>query len=84
MVLITGMVGSIVVWGGSIVPALFSATCGAILFWQMAFVAHDLGHSGVTHNHRLDTALGILLANFTGGLSLGWWKHNHNGRKLRL
>ena len=76
------MVGPIVAFGGSILPVLFSSVCAAILWWQMAFVAHDLGHNGVTHNQKLDTIFGIVLANFTGGLSLGWWKHNHNGGLL--
>jgi delta8-fatty-acid desaturase len=36
------------------------------------------GHSGITHDQWTDTVLGISLANFMGGLSLGWWKKNHN------
>jgi delta8-fatty-acid desaturase len=72
------MIGSIVLFGGSLLPVLFSSFCAAVLWWQMAFVAHDLGHSGVTHTLSLDYGLGIALANLTGGLSIGWWKNNHN------
>ncbi|KAI9002136.1 fatty acid desaturase-domain-containing protein [Hyaloraphidium curvatum] len=78
VVLLTGMIGAILVFGGSFFPVLASAFCAAVLWWQMAFVAHDLGHNAVSHNQKLDTAMGIALANFTGGLSIGWWKHNHN------
>ncbi|KAF8541964.1 fatty acid desaturase-domain-containing protein [Trichophaea hybrida] len=48
-------------------------------FWhQLVFSAHDAGHMGITHNFQIDTAIGIIIANFLGGLSLGWWKRSHN------
>lgn len=48
-------------------------------FWhQLVFTAHDAGHMGITHNFHADTIIGILVADFLGGLSLGWWKRNHN------
>jgi sphingolipid 8-(E)-desaturase len=44
------------------------------LMWhQLVFTAHDLGHMGVTHNWTIDRLLGILIADFIGGLSIGWW-----------
>lgn len=44
------------------------------LFWhQLTFTAHDLGHMGVTHNWTIDRLLGIFIADFLGGLSIGWW-----------
>jgi delta8-fatty-acid desaturase len=49
------------------------------LFWhQLVFTAHDAGHMGITHNFHLDSCIGIFIADFLGGLSLGWWKRNHN------
>ncbi|KAF7947270.1 uncharacterized protein EAE97_004519 [Botrytis byssoidea] len=49
------------------------------LFWhQLVFTAHDAGHMGITHSFHIDNCTGILLANFLGGLSIGWWKRNHN------
>lgn len=48
-------------------------------FWhQLVFSAHDAGHMGITHNFHVDTVIGIIIADFAGGLSLGWWKRNHN------
>lgn len=48
-------------------------------FWhQLVFSAHDAGHLGITHNYVYDTVIGIVIADFLGGLSLGWWKRNHN------
>jgi len=52
-------------------------------FWhQLVFAAHDAGHMGITHNFQIDTCVGIVIANFLGGLSLGWWKRSHNVRPL--
>jgi delta8-fatty-acid desaturase len=49
------------------------------VFWhQLVFTAHDAGHMGITHNFVADTVIGIVIADFIGGLSLGWWKRTHN------
>ena len=49
------------------------------LFWhQLVFTAHDAGHMGITHHFHVDTVIGIIIADFLGGLSIGWWKRNHN------
>ncbi|CBF77189.1 fatty acid desaturase [Aspergillus nidulans FGSC A4] len=48
-------------------------------FWhQLVFSAHDAGHIAITHNYQVDSIIGILIADFLGGLSLGWWKRSHN------
>jgi delta8-fatty-acid desaturase len=48
-------------------------------FWhQLVFTAHDAGHMGITHHFHADTVFGIIIADYLGGLSLGWWKRNHN------
>ncbi|KAL8289864.1 hypothetical protein RB597_001481 [Gaeumannomyces tritici] len=57
------------------------ATSGVLMgmFWhQLVFSAHDAGHMGITHNFHLDTVIGIVIGDFLAGLSLGWWKANHN------
>ncbi|KZT30664.1 delta 8-sphingoloid desaturase protein [Neolentinus lepideus HHB14362 ss-1] len=49
------------------------------LFWhQLTFFAHDLGHTGVTHIWFWDRIIAIFIADFCGGLSIGWWVDNHN------
>ncbi|KAL4864353.1 hypothetical protein BDV12DRAFT_205786 [Aspergillus spectabilis] len=57
--------------------ALSGAFLGAV-WHQLAFVVHDAGHMGITHNFHIDTCIGMLVADFCGGLSVGWWKRNHN------
>ncbi|KAJ9658755.1 hypothetical protein H2198_003501 [Neophaeococcomyces mojaviensis] len=57
------------------------ALSGAFLgvFWhQLVFTAHDAGHIAITHSYHVDSTIGIIIADFLGGLSIGWWKRNHN------
>jgi delta8-fatty-acid desaturase len=61
-------------WGWYTTSAVF---LGA--FWhQLVFTVHDAGHMGITHDFHTDSVIGIMIASFVGGLSLGWWKRNHN------
>ena len=55
-----------------------SAACLGFFWHQLVFTAHDAGHMGITHSFHVDTCIGILIADFLGGLSIGWWKRNHN------
>ncbi|KAH7119160.1 fatty acid desaturase [Dendryphion nanum] len=48
------------------------------LWHQLSFTVHDAGHMGITHNFQVDTTIGMIIANYMGGLSLGWWKYSHN------
>lgn len=59
-------------WYGT--SGLFLGMC----WHQLTFTVHDAGHLGITHDYTIDTVIGIVLADFIGGLSLGWWKRNHN------
>ncbi|KAK2039830.1 fatty acid/sphingolipid desaturase [Colletotrichum somersetense] len=55
-----------------------SAVCMGAFWHQMSFAAHDACHMGITHRFHTDSVLGIFIADFMGGLSLGWWKKSHN------
>ena len=46
------------------------------------FTAHDAGHHGITHNPTIDTLIGMFIADFCCGLSIGWWKSSHNVHHL--
>ncbi|KAI5779853.1 fatty acid desaturase [Peziza echinospora] len=53
------------------------------MFWhQIMFTAHDAGHLAITHNFVVDSLIGIFIADFCCGLSLGWWKSSHNVHHL--
>lgn len=48
-------------------------------FWQqMAFVGHDIGHHSVTQGTNADNILGTILGNLFTGISVAWWRDNHN------
>ncbi|KAM9897760.1 hypothetical protein OXX79_006696 [Metschnikowia pulcherrima] len=58
--------------------ALFIGTA----WHQMTFIAHDAGHVSISHNYQIDNLFGMVIADWFGGLSLGWWKRNHNVHHL--
>ncbi|KAL1748469.1 fatty acid desaturase-domain-containing protein [Schizophyllum fasciatum] len=57
---------------------VLSAICLGLFWQQLVFSAHDLGHAGVTHVWEIDRLISIIIADFIGGLSIGWWVENHN------
>lgn len=59
--------------GTSTLRHLSSAVFLGLWWHQITFVAHDAGHSGITGKWWVDRCLGILIADFIGGLSIGWW-----------
>lgn len=59
-----------------------SAVFMAAAWQQMTFIAHDAGHISITHNYQIDNLFGMVIADWFGGLSLGWWKRNHNVHHL--
>lgn len=49
---------------------------------QIMFVAHDAGHRAITGIFEVDTVIGMFVADFCCGLSIGWWKSSHNVHHL--
>lgn len=50
-----------------------SAVFLGMLWHQLVFVVHDLGHIGVTHDWTTDRLLATLVGSCCGGLSASWW-----------
>lgn len=72
--LFAGLAYKLLQWGWYGTSAFFLGC-----FWhQLVFSAHDAGHMGITHRYHVDSVIGIIIADYLGGLSLGWWKRNHN------
>ncbi|WVR03168.1 hypothetical protein IAU60_000159 [Kwoniella sp. DSM 27419] len=61
-------------WSGAMASALMLG----LLFQQLAFLVHDAGHTGVTGDYWWDRVIGMTVASWIGGLSVGWWCDNHN------
>ena len=53
------------------------AGCMGFCWQQLAGLGHDLGHSSVTGTFADDYRYGSFLASLMG-LSMGWWKRDHN------
>ncbi|MGH3490290.1 MAG: fatty acid desaturase family protein [Actinopolymorphaceae bacterium] len=49
----------------------------AVIYTQIAFLAHDVGHQQVFASKRHARIAGILLGNLGIGLSYGWWIGKH-------
>lgn len=62
----------------NMVLLFISAVCLGLAWHQAVFIAHDAGHHAITHNYWIDNLAGSFIASYIGGLSLGWWKRNHN------
>ena len=50
----------------------------AAAFAQIAFLAHDAGHSQVLRSRRANTVLGVACGNLGTGVSYGWWAGKHS------
>jgi len=57
---------------------IIAAVCLGAFWHQITFVAHDTGHSELTGSWWADRLWGVAIADFMGGLSIGWWCDNHN------
>lgn len=57
---------------------LTSAFFLGFMWHQLVFTVHDAGHYAITHDFFIDNFIGAFIASYIGGLSVGWWKHNHN------
>ena len=62
---------------GSVAGRMLGSALVGVFWQQLAGIGHDLGHSGVTHNFYKDHLIGSLLSSVMG-LSVGWWKSDHN------
>ena len=50
----------------------------AVVFTQIGFLGHDVGHRQVFSTRRASYVAGILLGDLGIGLSYGWWVGKHN------
>jgi fatty acid desaturase len=58
--------------------ALAVAPLMGMMFTQLGFIGHDLGHNQVFCARRRNRLLGLIVANALIGLSFGWWVPKHS------
>lgn len=59
--------------------------CAAVMgfLWiQSGFLGHDSGHYKVTGSARTNRVIQVLTGNCLAGISIGWWKRNHNAHHV--
>jgi fatty acid desaturase len=56
---------------------LLLAAFMGIMFTQIAFLGHDIGHRQVFTSKRLAEVAGLLIGNLAIGLGFGWWVNKH-------
>jgi fatty acid desaturase len=56
---------------------LIIAPCLAIVFAQLALVAHDIAHRQVFRTRRASEIAGLVAGNIGIGMSYGWWMDKH-------
>ena len=66
------------VWLGDSWLQLLVAAALAVVFTQLGFVAHDLGHRQVFRTRRPSDIAGLIIGNLGVGLGWGWWNTKHN------
>jgi fatty acid desaturase len=57
---------------------LLTAAFLAVVFTQVAFVAHDAGHRQIARGRRANDLIGLVHADLLVGISFGWWVGKHN------
>ncbi|MFG6198523.1 fatty acid desaturase family protein [Nonomuraea sp. JJY05] len=66
------------VWLGDSWLQLLVAVALAVVFAQLGFLAHDLGHRQVFRKRRPSDVAGLIIGNLGIGLGWGWWTTKHN------
>nr|AFX86441.1 delta-6-desaturase [Microula sikkimensis] len=61
---------------------LLSGCLVGFMWIQSGWIGHDAGHYVAMPSSRLNKLGGILFANCLSGISIGWWKWNHNAHHI--
>ncbi|XP_029129891.1 delta(8)-fatty-acid desaturase 2 [Cajanus cajan] len=61
---------------------LLSAALIGFAWIQSGWIGHDSGHYNVMPTRRLNRLIQILSGNVLAGISIAWWKWNHNAHHI--
>lgn len=65
-------------WCETVIFHMIGAIVMGIFWQQLAGLGHDLGHTAVSRNFYTDHLNASTIACCLSGLSMSWWKNNHN------
>ncbi|KAI5075116.1 hypothetical protein GOP47_0009192 [Adiantum capillus-veneris] len=84
-VVITAMLGASVagvLLSSSLSVHLVSALLLGCVWTQCGWIGHDTGHSPVLGKPSIDRCIALLVGNIISGISISWWKRNHNAHHI--
>ena len=64
--------------GDSVTTRLAGSATLGLFIQQTLFLGHDAGHNDITHRLSTDRWYGLLFGPLLTGISMVWWKHDHN------
>jgi fatty acid desaturase len=70
-------VGTVFVLVGDTWWQMFTAAAFAVLFTQIAFLAHDAAHRQIFRSGRWNDWTSLVIGDLLIGISYGWWQHKH-------
>ena len=66
----------------SVAAHMAAAVMLGFLWMQSGFLGHDSGHYVVMRTGPLNRAVQLVAGNCVAGISIGWWKRNHNAHHI--
>ncbi|TVU34111.1 hypothetical protein EJB05_15939, partial [Eragrostis curvula] len=66
----------------SVAAHMAAAVMLGFLWMQSGFLGHDSGHYVAMPNRALNRAVQVVAGNCVAGISIGWWKRNHNAHHI--
>lgn len=71
-----------VMWSSRFPVHLLCAFLLGCVWSQCGWIGHDTGHSPLLGKPFLDRCIGFLVGNCISGISISWWKRNHNAHHI--
>ncbi|MED6144338.1 hypothetical protein PIB30_014871 [Stylosanthes scabra] len=71
-----------VLFGQTALVRVGSGGLMGFLWIQSGWIGHDSGHYMIVGSKKLNRVLQILSGNVLAGISIGWWKWNHNAHHI--
>lgn len=80
VMLVCSVVG--VVWKDGFFLHVFCGVLMGAVWTQSGWIGHDSGHCGLVGNKKIDRIIQLVAGNCLTGISIGWWKRNHNAHHI--